>query len=405
VTVRVLENGHIHLLADRAVLYVQGDEIPNQEITGTANDNGQWTFELPVVTSKSVEIKFAKAIVFADNNCKMTAGTTWFACNSVAATTGQNTTDSGMTGANQTTDVVTTTVNGGGFLLNPAGQTVNQTGEGNLTGPAKGTFIQDAMAGEYASVIDEIDAAIAAGCPTESGICYRWTKDTTGTIYTGSTDFVNHVIQESDVLEFLRNDGIVYFRNDNVVYLEAVRFQLTNLDTDTTRSYSVDTRVRIDPGHYMFVQADNKYNPGFRAAHENQLDWLNGPENQPFEAKLMVDFATGKTITAEGQFVETGTVQNGAENTTAVDNTGVGDPDPKPTAFPTEPAAATSDGRQIVPVPMPTLLETLAGLALIIGVIALIRSFRPAPQPAAPNTPIINNVIDTDGDARKPASS
>lgn len=261
-------------------------------------------------------------------------------------------TDDGWFGLDSTapattaTNPVTTTVNGGGFLLNPAGETVNQTGEGALTGPAKGTFIQDALDGEYATMIDEIDAAIAAGCPTESGICYRWVKDGSGVVFTGSTDFVNHVIQEGDVLEFLRNNGIVYFRNDNVVFLEAVRFQLTNLDTDTTRSYSVDTRVQLDPGHYEFVQKDNKYNPGFRAAHENQLPWLNSDANQPFEAVLYVHF-DGRPMDREGNFVETGSANSN---------------NPAATETPDAATGKVSGGVVVNPTPMPAESDLLVAI-------------------------------------------
>lgn len=364
---------------------------PSEVLTVTAS-NGELQIDLGGKTSW----QFQGGICPTDNSrvwVKITDDC-WWGLDSTATTTGQTNASAQPTPIAEATPVVVTN----------ADETVVQTGEGNLSGPAKGTLLMAKLNGTYSSMAEEIDTALLMGCPAESGQCYRYTSDG-GIVFTGSSDFTDHMVQEGKFLDMAREGMRIYFRLDGEAYLEAVRFDLTRLEDNKSVRYSVDTRVHLTSGHYYYTNAQNTFNPGFRLANVSQLEWLNSPINQPFEAILYTDFDSGNTMNREGFFVQPGTVQNGAENTTAVDNTGVGDPDPKPTAFPTEPAAATSDGRQIVPVPMPTLLETLAGLALIIGVIALIRSFRPAPQPAAPNTPIINNVIDADSDARKPASS
>lgn len=85
-TVLVYPNadGTITLVADRPELYVQGDEVPNQTLTGTPSA-GKWVFNLPA-TKKSIEVKMAASISFPEGGCKLTAGTTWFACEGKAVT-------------------------------------------------------------------------------------------------------------------------------------------------------------------------------------------------------------------------------------------------------------------------------------------------------------------------------
>lgn len=78
VLVYVNADGTITMVADRPELYVQGDEVPNQTLTGTPS-NGKYVYHLPA-TKKSVEVKNAASVTFPEGGCKLTAGTTWFAC-------------------------------------------------------------------------------------------------------------------------------------------------------------------------------------------------------------------------------------------------------------------------------------------------------------------------------------
>ena len=190
----------------------------------------------------------------------------------------------------------------GADIITTAGDTVVQTGEFAVSGDAKGTSILPALTGTYATLTDEINAAISAGCTNTSGMCYRKSQDG-NYIFVGSTDFVDHMVQEASLLEEMRAGKKIYFHNTRPVYAEAVKFKISDLQSDIWASYLLATRVRIGVGYFSFQNEDNQYNPGVRIAADSQLNWLNSTDNV-FIPEFYVDFFTNHGMTRYGAFTE-----------------------------------------------------------------------------------------------------